>query len=101
MDEFWILCPFNNISVISGRWKDDRERLCAMKCRFNRLEKDIASREIQTRNTEIRLRSSNRPPMRTVLPEEGDKFDYSYLNICFNKPLHTTVVYAYIRCNMS
>ena len=26
--------PFNSISVISGRWKGEHERLCAMKCRL-------------------------------------------------------------------
>ena len=76
MDEFWVLRPFNNISVISGRWKDDRERLCAMKRRFNSLGKNIASSEIRTRDPVIRLGSSNRSATRTVLPEESDKFDY-------------------------
>ena len=28
--EFYV--PFNSISVISGRWKGEHERLCAMKC---------------------------------------------------------------------
>ena len=85
MDEFWILRPFNNISVISGRWKDDRERLCAMKRRFNRLGKNIASSEIRTRNPVIRLGSSSRSVTRAVLSEEGDKFDNSSLHRCFNK----------------
>ena len=85
MDEFWILRSFKNISVISGRWKDDRERLRAMKCRFNRLGKNIASSEIRTRDPVIRLENSNRSATRTVLPEEGDKFDYSALNRCLNK----------------
>ena len=26
--------PFNSISVVSGRWKGEHERLCAMKCRL-------------------------------------------------------------------
>ena len=30
----WLLRPFNNISVISGRWEDDNERLCAMEPRL-------------------------------------------------------------------
>ena len=85
MDELSVLRPFNNISVISGQWKDDRERLCAMKRRFNRLGKNIASSEIRTRDPVIRLRSPNRSATRTVLLEEGDKFDYSSLNRCFNK----------------
>ena len=67
------------------RWKDDRERLCAMKRRFNRLGKNIASNEIRTLHPVIRLGSSNPSATRTVLPEEGDKFDYSSLNRCFNK----------------
>ena len=29
-----VLRPFNNISVISRRWKGEHERLCAMKCRL-------------------------------------------------------------------
>ena len=29
-----VLRPFNSISVISRRWKDEHERLCAMKCRL-------------------------------------------------------------------
>ena len=56
---------------------DDRERLCAMKRHFNKLGKNIASSEIWTRETMIRLGSSNRSATQMVLPEEGDKFDYS------------------------
>ena len=29
-----VLRPFNSISVISGRWKGEHERLCAMKRRL-------------------------------------------------------------------
>ena len=85
MDEFWVLHPSNNISVISGRLKDDCERLCAMKRRFNMLGKKIVSSEIRTLDPVTRLGSSNRSAMRMVLPEEGDMFDYSSLNRCFNK----------------
>ena len=29
----WVFyVPFNSISVISGQWKDEQERFCAMKC---------------------------------------------------------------------
>ena len=52
---------------------------------FNRLGKNFASSEIRTRDPDIRLGSSNRSATRTVLPEEGDKFDYSSLNRRFNK----------------
>ena len=34
MNELWFYIPFNSISAISGRWKDEHERLCAMKRRF-------------------------------------------------------------------
>ena len=85
MDEFWVLRPFKYISVISGRLKDDRERLCATKRRFYRLGKNIASSEIRTRDPVIRLGISNRSATRTVLPEEGDNFDYSSLNRYFDK----------------
>ena len=70
MDEFWVLRPFSNISVISGRWKDDRVRL-----RFGRLGKNITSSEIRTRDPVIRRGSSIRSATQTVVPEEGDKFD--------------------------
>ena len=32
MTQFYVL--FNNISIISGRWADDNERLCAMEPRL-------------------------------------------------------------------
>ena len=63
-----------------------------MKRCFNRLGKNSASSEIRTRDHVIRLGSSNRSATRTVLSEQGDKFDhslliidYSSLNRCFNK----------------
>ena len=34
MEELQLYVHFNSISVISGRWKDDHERLCAMKHRL-------------------------------------------------------------------
>ena len=52
---------------------------------FNKLGKNIASSKIGTHDPVIRLGSSNHSGTRTVLPEEGDKFDYSSLNRCFNK----------------
>ena len=30
MDDLWFYVLFNSVSVISGRWPDDNERLCAM-----------------------------------------------------------------------
>ena len=30
MDDLRVYVPFNGISVISGRWADDNERLCAI-----------------------------------------------------------------------
>ena len=34
MDELWFNIPFNSISLISGRWKGEQEKLCAMKRRL-------------------------------------------------------------------
>ena len=34
MDDLRFYVLFNSISVISGRWADDNERLCAMEPRF-------------------------------------------------------------------
>ena len=34
MDDLRFYVPFNSISVISGRWADDYERLCAMEPRL-------------------------------------------------------------------
>ena len=34
MDDLWFYVLFNNISVISGRWTDDNERLCATEPRL-------------------------------------------------------------------
>ena len=65
-----------------------------MKRRFNRLGKNIAASEIRTHDPVIRLGSSNRSATRTVLPEEGDKFDYSSLNRRLNK----FVPFAYDGC---
>ena len=31
MDDLVFYVPFNSISVISGQWKDEQERFCAMK----------------------------------------------------------------------
>ena len=61
-----------------------------MQLRFNRLGKNIASSEILTCDSVIRLGSSKQ----TVLPEEGDKFDYSSLNRGFNK----LAPFAYVGC---
>ena len=35
MDELGVYVPFNNISVISRRWKGEHERLSAMKRRLS------------------------------------------------------------------
>ena len=48
MDELEFYVPFNNISVISGRWKDEHERLCVVKRRLGS-EKILASSGIRTR----------------------------------------------------
>ena len=48
MDELEFYVPFNNISVISGWWKDEHERLCVVKRRLG-LEKNLASSGIRTR----------------------------------------------------
>ena len=37
MDDMRFYVLFNSISVISGRWKVDNERLCAMKLRLPEL----------------------------------------------------------------
>ena len=34
MDDLKDYVPFNSIPVISGRWADDNERLCAMELRL-------------------------------------------------------------------
>ena len=34
MDDFQFYVLFNSISVISGQWADDNERLCAMEPRL-------------------------------------------------------------------
>ena len=34
MDELEFYVPYNSISVTSGRWKGEHERLCAMKRRL-------------------------------------------------------------------
>ena len=34
MDDLQVYVIFNSISVISGRWSDDNERLCAMESRL-------------------------------------------------------------------
>ena len=47
MDELRFYVLFNSISVTSGQWADDNERLCAMKSRLRlrrfRLEGDLTS----------------------------------------------------------
>ena len=58
---------------------------------FNRLGKNIASSEIRTRDPLIRLWSSSRSATRTVLSEEGDKFDYSSLTFCKLKYLTQSI----------
>ena len=34
MDDLFIYVLFNSVSMISGRWTDDNERLCAMEARL-------------------------------------------------------------------
>ena len=50
MDGFYI--PFNSISVISGWWKGEHERLCAMK-RHLGFGRNLASSVIQTRDAVV------------------------------------------------
>ena len=64
---------------------------------FNRLGKNIASSEIRTSDPVIRPGSSNRSATGMVLPEEGDNFDHSSLNSCFNK----LAAFAYNGCMRS
>ena len=47
MDDMRFYVLFNTISVISGRWKVDNERLCAMKLRLPEL---LNGHDIMTKN---------------------------------------------------
>ena len=48
MDDLRFYVLFNSVSVISGRWADDNERLCAMEPVYG--WEDLASSEDQTRD---------------------------------------------------
>ena len=48
MDDLRFYVLFNSVSVISGRWTDDNERLCAMGPRL-RLKRSLPQAEIESR----------------------------------------------------
>ena len=72
--------PFNSISVISGRWKGEHERLCAMKCRLcsGRISPQ-AGFEPATRWSEVG--TARKPNLRpTTLPLFSNLTCGSYVN---------------------
>ena len=74
-----VLRPFNSISVISRRWKDEHERLCAMKRRLGsgRISPP-AGFEPATPWSEVG--SANRSATRTLHKSEQMKLDKSGIN---------------------
>ena len=71
-----VLRPFNSISVISRQWKDEHERLCAMKrCLGSGRISPSAGFEPATPWSKVG--STNRSAMRTLLVHVGTKFQPS------------------------
>ena len=71
--------PFNSISIISGRWKSQHERLCAMK-RFLGSERTSSPAGFEPVTPWSEVGRANRSPTRSLL-HKGQTLELKVLDV--------------------
>ena len=102
MDGLWLYVHFNSISVISGRWKCEHERLRANKRRLTYGFIQVLPAGFEPETTRSEIRSVNLSATRTSISELQWK-SVSHFDTWHHKPnfwqnLHLFDAYTYMYC---